>query len=114
MAGESSLGLGSRARVQVGRGLGRLAACSCCWAAATATPHSSGGCGQCRVRCPVLWFAAEGEARLRQQQELYESVRSERNSASRSLVEVQVGGWRADGRPGGQGGGARGRVQGDG
>ncbi|PRW33224.1 flagellar associated isoform A [Chlorella sorokiniana] len=32
---------------------------------------------------------AEGEARLRAQQELYESVRSERNSASRSLVEVQ-------------------------
>ncbi|KAL4439847.1 hypothetical protein ABPG75_002848 [Micractinium tetrahymenae] len=32
---------------------------------------------------------AEGEARLRQQQELYESVRSERNNYSRSLVEVQ-------------------------
>lgn len=44
-------------------------------------------------------IAAEGEARLRQQQELYEAVRSERNTYSRSLVEVQVrageGGWRA-------------------
>ncbi len=33
----------------------------------------------------------EGEARLRQQQELYEAVRTERNNNSRSLVEVQVG-----------------------
>ncbi|EFN51138.1 hypothetical protein CHLNCDRAFT_141344 [Chlorella variabilis] len=32
---------------------------------------------------------AEGEARLRQQQELYEAVRSERNNYSRGLVEVQ-------------------------
>ena len=42
-------------------------------------------------RCPPppSGCGAEGEARLRQQQELYEAVRSERNNASRSLVEVQ-------------------------
>lgn len=35
---------------------------------------------------------AESEGRLRQQHELYESVRGERNSYSRSLVEVQARG----------------------
>ncbi len=39
----------------------------------------------------LMRVTAEGEARLRQQQELYEAVRSERNSYSRNLVEVQVG-----------------------
>ncbi len=43
----------------------------------------------CHSLCDV-----ESEERLRAQQELYESVRSERNSASRSLVEVQVRGGR--------------------
>jgi hypothetical protein len=34
---------------------------------------------------------AEDEVRLRRQQELYEAVRSERNTYSRNVVEVQVG-----------------------
>lgn len=41
---------------------------------------------------------AEGEARLRAQQELYEAVRAERSAASRSLAEVQVGRRCAGGR----------------
>lgn len=36
--------------------------------------------------------AAEGEARLRAQQEAYESVRAERSVASRGLVEAQARG----------------------
>lgn len=38
---------------------------------------------------------AEGEAKLKQQQNLYEAVRSDRNMYSKSLIESQV-----NGRPG--------------
>jgi hypothetical protein len=44
----------------------------------------------------------DGEARLRQQQSLYEAVRADRNSYSKNLIAAQVGwgwvGWGGRGR----------------
>lgn len=62
--------------------------CGC--AAARVLPGSTCTARTVTCHCPLL-SNTEGEARLRQQQELYEAVRTERNNYSRSLVEVQVG-----------------------
>jgi hypothetical protein len=36
---------------------------------------------------------SEGEGRLKQQQNLYEAVRADRNLYSKNLIEAQVSGW---------------------
>lgn len=54
---------------------------------------------------------AEGEAKMKQQQNLYEAVRSDRNIYSKSLIESQVGGR---GGGGGVGRVGKGKIRGAG